>query len=92
VIAEAIAAVTALGWALAVWIVLLAATVTAAGYTLTVAVWWPCSTAREAVAGALAASRAVRALRDHPEPQKPACARVAHSRPTWAQPDTEEAA
>jgi len=33
-----------------------------------------------------------RGFRDDGVPERPAEARVAHSRPSWAQPDTEEAA
>jgi hypothetical protein len=132
VIAEALDTVVTLGWALAAWIVALAAAVTLAGYALGVAVWWPCRTAREALDAAVAASRALTALREprlahnaadghqapratadtphaatdgpHSAPQppdapdthhtapKPYSARTDRPSPTWAQPDSEEAA
>jgi hypothetical protein len=81
VIAEAVAAVTALGWALAAWMVLAAATATAAGYTLIAAVWWT-------VRGLRSAARAATALRTHVAgalaDEEPASALV-------AQPDKEAA-
>lgn len=83
-ISDAIHTVVTLGWALAAWIVLCAAAATAGLYTLAVTVWTPIQAAREAVAGAVAASRALRAL---PEPRTPREAPHAHtapSRPTWA--------
>lgn len=61
-IADAIDTAITLGWALAAWIVLTAAVGCAAVYAVVVAVWWPCRVAGDAVAGALAASRALRAL------------------------------
>jgi hypothetical protein len=78
VIADAVDTAFTLGWALAAWIVLTAAAGCAAVYAVVVAVWWPCRAAGEAVAGALAASRALRALRDRPDRYRP---RV---RPLWA--------
>jgi hypothetical protein len=91
VIAEAIDTVWTLGWALFVWFVLCAVFATLALYTLAVAVWWPCRAAREGVAGALAASQALRALHVHLGHHRPTDARVAHPCPSWAQPDKEAA-
>lgn len=90
-IADAVDTAFTLGWALAAWIVLTAAVGCAAVYAAVVAAWWPWHAARDALTGALAASRALRALRSHPTPQKPADARVAPSRPSWAQPEQEAA-
>jgi len=75
---EAIDTVRTLGWALAVWIVLLAITVTLAAYTVVAEVAWPCNAARDALSGALSASRALRALRDRPDRYRP------QQRPLWA--------
>jgi hypothetical protein len=91
VIAEAIDTAITLGWALAAWIVLTAAAVCLAVYAGAVAVWWPCRAARDALAGALAASRALRALRSWPEPQRVPQRRTAPHAPTWAQHDEEVA-
>jgi len=91
VIAEAVAAVTALCWALAAWIVLLAVFATAALYTVvvTAAVAWLAVT--RGVAAGLAAVQRHEAPASPPGPQKAADGRVAHSRPTRAQPDEEAA-
>jgi len=85
---EAIDTVRTLGWALAVWIVLLAITVTLAAFTAVAAVAWPCTTARDALSGALAASRAVRALPEHQTAHDATQGRVA---PSWARTDKEAA-
>ena len=77
-IAEAVDTVITLGWALVVWIVLTTAAVTAGLYAVVVAVAWPCRTAWEAVAGAVAASRAVYALGARPERYRPP------QTPSWA--------
>jgi hypothetical protein len=86
---EAIDTVRTLGWALAVWIVLLAVAGVLAVYTLAAAVAWPCETAWRAVTGALAASRAVRTL---PEAQTALTAAHAHTGPSWARTERKEAA
>jgi hypothetical protein len=86
---EAVDTVRTLGWALAVWIVLLAITVTLAGFTAIAAVAWPCNAARDALSGALSASRAARALLDARNAHTAAYARTA---PSWARTEHEEAA
>jgi hypothetical protein len=89
VIAEAIDTVLRLGWALLAWIVLMAAVAGAAVYAVVVTVAWPCETAWRAVAGAPAATRALRAL-----PEAQAAHKAAHARlaPSWARTEHEEAA
>ncbi|MET8080058.1 hypothetical protein [Streptomyces sp. NPDC005303] len=77
-IADAVDTVITLGWALCAWILLCAATATLGLYAVVVAVAWPCRTAREAVAGALAASRAVHALDVHRDRYRPS------QTPSWA--------
>jgi hypothetical protein len=91
VIAEAIDAAVSVGWALLVWVLLLAATATAALYALVVAAAIACMAVRRGVAAALAALQGSRAPELPPGPQKAAEGRVAHSRPTWAKPDEEAA-
>jgi hypothetical protein len=86
---EAIDTVRTLGWALAVWIVLTAVAALLAAYTIAAAVTWPCEAAWRALTGALAASRAVRAL---PEAQTALTAAHARTAPTWARTEHEEAA
>lgn len=82
-IAEAVDAAYSVAWALLAWCVLTAVAVTLALWTVVVAVAWPCTAAREAVGGALAASRAARALAEEPERFRPARGR---SGPSWAAP------
>jgi putative exporter of polyketide antibiotics len=92
VIADAVDTAITLGWALAAWIVLAAAAACAAVYAVVVAVWWPCHAARDAVAGALAASQALRALSAHtPNPQRAPQWRTAPHAPAWAQLDEDAA-
>ena len=86
---EAVDTIRTLGWALAAWIVLMAAVAGAALYAAVVTVAWPCETAWRAVAGALAASHALRAL---PEAQTTHRAVHAPTAPTWARTEHEEAA
>jgi hypothetical protein len=78
VIADAVDTLVTLGWALAAWIVLTAAVAVLGLYAVTVAVTWPCGVAREAVGGALAASRAARALAADRERYRPP------QTPSWA--------
>jgi hypothetical protein len=87
VIAEAIDTAITLGWALAAWIVLLAVTVTLAVYTVVAAVAWPCNAARDALDGAVSASRALRALPEHRDAHNATHARVTPSLPSWTQPE-----
>jgi hypothetical protein len=91
VIAEAIDAAVSVGWALLVWVLLLAAAATAALYTLVVAAAIACMAVRRGVAACLAAVQRHEAPVPPPGPQRAADARVAHSRPTWAQPDKDAA-
>jgi Na+/melibiose symporter-like transporter len=91
VIAEAIDTVWTLGWALLVWIVLTAAVVTLAGWTVVVAAVWACRALWRGVTGALALSQCPVV------PELPRVApgvsdaRTAASAPTWAQPDKDAA-
>lgn len=85
---EAVDTIRTLGWALAAWIVLLAVVVTLAAYTVVAAVAWPCTTARDALRGALAASRAVRAL---PAAQQAHNAAHARTAPSWARTEQDAA-
>lgn len=77
-IAEAIDTVVTLGWALAVWIVLMAGMGSLALWTVVVTVAVPVNAARRAVAGACAASAALRALGEQPDRYRPS------RRPLWA--------
>ena len=91
-ISDAVDTVITLGWALAAWIVLCAVVATAALYTLAVTVWAPVQAAREAVAGAVAAERALRALPEHPAPRNPPQSHTAPPCPTWAHTEQDTAA
>jgi hypothetical protein len=91
VIAEAIDAATALGWALLVWVLLLAAAATAALYTLAATAVVACLAVTRGIAAGLAAVQRHEAPVPPPGPQKATEGRVAHSRPSWAQPDEEAA-
>jgi hypothetical protein len=92
VIAEAVDAAVSVGWALLVWVLLLASAATAALYAVavTAAVAWLAVT--RGIAAGLAAVQRSGVPEVESGTQDAAEARVAHSRPTWAQPDTEEAA
>lgn len=90
-IAEAIDAAVTLGWALAVWVLLIAATATAALYALVVAAAVAWLAVTRGIAATLAAAQRHAAPESPPGPQKAADARVAHSRPSWAQPDEDAA-
>lgn len=86
---EAIDTAISLGWALAVWVLLLAATATAALYTVvvTAALAWLAVT--RGVAAGLAAVQRSGVPELDPGAQEAADARTA---PSWARTDTEEAA
>ena len=88
-IAEAIDAAITLGWALAVWVLLLAAAATAAVYALVVAAAFAWLAISRGVAACLAAVQRAGVSEVGPEPQETADARAV---PTWARADTEEAA
>ncbi|WP_405673170.1 hypothetical protein [Streptomyces sp. NBC_01530] len=77
-IAEAVDTAFTLGWALAAWIVLTAAAGVLGLYAVAVGVWAALRPATEAVGRALAASRALRALRAEPDRYRPP------RRPAWA--------
>ncbi|MER5750662.1 hypothetical protein [Streptomyces sp. NPDC002088] len=87
-IGEAFDAVITLGWALAVWIVLLALVGALALHAVLVVVAWAPLAAREALTAALAASRALRAL---PGVRATLKAAQPPSRPSWAQTEQEAA-
>ena len=90
-IAEAFDTLFALGWALLVWIVLLAAVASLALWTVLVTAAWACRAVWRCVAAALAVAQRSRTPEPLPEPQKPPQARVAPSRPTWAQSEEDAA-
>lgn len=89
---EAIDAAVTLGIALAVWLLLLAATATAAVYAVvvTAALAWLAVT--RGIAAALAAVQRAGVPEVPPGAQDAADARTAAHVPTWARTDTEEAA
>jgi hypothetical protein len=91
VIAEAVDTLRTLGWALAAWIVLLSLAGALALHTALVAAVWPCRTAWEALDAALAASQALRALREHPAPERASQTRTAPRVPSWARTDKDAA-
>lgn len=80
-IAEAIDTLITLGWTLAVWIVLTSAAAVLALYAIAVTVTTPIYVAATAMAQALAASRAARALEARPDRYRPP------QRPAWARTD-----
>jgi hypothetical protein len=88
VIAEAVDTVLTLGWAFLVWIVLLAATVTLALWTVLVTVAWACRALWRGVAACVAL---VQAFRVPEPPQVSPVAPQAPSRPSWARTDEEAA-
>ena len=91
IVAEAFDTLRTLGWTLAAWIVLLSLAGALALHTAVVAAVWPCHTAWEALDAALAASKALRALREHPEPERASRARTAPRVPSWARTDKDAA-
>jgi hypothetical protein len=88
VIGEAVDTALTLGWALAVWIVLLAAVGTLAGWTVVVTVAWACRGLWRGVVGVLALAQHSEAPASLPEPP---VAPQAPSRPSWARTDKEAA-
>lgn len=91
-IGEAFDTAVTLGLALLAWIAIGAAAVTAAGFAVTVMVVGAVRAVWEAVAGAMSASRALRALGSHPDryapPQRPSWAtRASDSTATRASPE-----
>ncbi len=70
-IADAVDTLITLGWALAAWIFLCAVFATLALYAAVAAVAVPVGAACRAVAGALAASEALRTLGEQPERYRP---------------------
>ncbi|PWG13923.1 hypothetical protein DF268_08640 [Streptomyces sp. V2] len=67
-IAEAVDTLIALGWAVLVWLVVISATVTVVALTVAGVVGWGACAAWRGLGGALAAVRAVGALRDRTRP------------------------
>lgn len=90
-IGEAIDTLFTLGWALAVWLVLLATVATVVLYTLAVTAAWACRAVRRGVAAVVALAQHIETPAPLPAPHKPPHARLARTRPTWAQPDKEAA-
>jgi hypothetical protein len=101
VIAEAIAAVYTLGWALLVWVLLLGVVGSLAVYAVVVGVWCACRAVTRggaAVSAAMGARKPLTAplapelpLSVNPYTEAPERRTAAHE-PSWAQPDTKEAA
>lgn len=91
---EAIDAAVTLGWALAVWVLLLAATATAAVYALVVATVLACTAVSRGCAAGLAAVQRSGVPEAGPGPEEATEARTAARGPSWARTDidTEEAA
>lgn len=90
-IAEAVDAAIAVGWALLVWVVLMAVAATCALYTLVVAVVCAVLTVRRGVVAVLSLvqhSSGAELARDAPEA---ADARTARPAPAWARTDEEAA-
>jgi hypothetical protein len=88
VIAEAVDTVITLGWALLVWIVLLAATVTLALWTVVVTVAWACRALwRGVTAVRSAVQRSAAPESPHGAPEAP----QARPRPSWAHTEQDAA-
>lgn len=90
-IAEAVDTAFTLGWALAVWVLLLAAVATAAVWTLLVMVAVACMAVSRGVRASLAALQHLRAGREPHGAHDVSSARTARSRPAWAQPGKDAA-
>jgi hypothetical protein len=88
VIAEAVDTVLTLGAAFLVWIVLLAATVTLALWTVVVTVAWACRALWRGVAAVRSAVQRPTVPESPPAPHKPAEARL---RPSWARTEQDAA-
>lgn len=91
-IAEAVDTAVTLGLALAAWVLLLAATATAAVYALVVTAVLAWLAVTQGVAAGLAAVQRGGVPEPQPGAQEPADARTATHAPSWARTDTEEAA
>lgn len=104
-IAEAVDAAIAVGWALLVWIVLTAVAATAALYAVIAAGWWVCRgawrTVRALIPRRAPSACATRALgrtvalasgETLPAPPEAHHVNPPRTTPTWARTDTEEAA
>ena len=85
---EAVDTLRSLGWALIVWIVLLAAVASLALWTVAVTVACACRAIWRGVAAALALVQRPSAPELLPEPHEPP---HAHTVPSWAQPDEDAA-
>jgi hypothetical protein len=95
VIHEAIDAAVSVGWALLVWVVLLAMAATCALYTVVVAVVCAVLAARRGVVAVLSLvqhSGGGELVRDAPEAVDARPALPVRATPAWARTDTEEAA
>lgn len=90
-IAEAVDAAVTLGWALAVWVLLLAATATAAVYALVVSAALAWLAVTRGIAAGLAAVQRGGAPEVQPGVQDAADARTAVRGPSWARTDKEAA-
>ena len=89
---EAVDAAISLGWALAIWVLLLAAVATAALYAVVVTTVLACMAVTRGVAAGLAAVQGFGVPELDPGPEGVAGAHTAARAPTWARTDTEEAA
>jgi hypothetical protein len=95
VIAEAVDAAIAVGWALLVWVALMAVAATCALYTLVVAVGCAVLAVRRGVVAVLSLvqhSSGGEAAREAPGATGARPALPVRATPTWARTDTEEAA
>jgi hypothetical protein len=101
VIAEAIDTAVTLGWALLVWVLLLGVVGSLAVYAVVAGVWCACRAITRggaAVSAAMAPRKPLTAPLapelppGDPEPATAPQRRTAAHAPTWAQPDTKEAA
>lgn len=88
---EAIDAAVTLGWALAAWVLLLAAAATAALYAVVVTVVLAWLAVTRGCAACLAAVQRGRVAESDPGVQEAADARTGRPAPSWAQPDEEAA-
>lgn len=94
-IAEALDTLVTLGWALAVWIILLALVAAVVLHAVVAVVWWVCRAVRRACRGAWWGSVAPQGVPDGSRATEPAPVppqrRTRPSAPTWAQTDKEAA-
>lgn len=95
-IGEALGTLVALGWALAVWIALLALVAAVVLHAVVAVVWWVCRTVWRVCRGAWRGRVASQGVPDGSRVAEPAPVppqrRTRPSAPTWARTDEQEAA